>query len=120
MPVAGVGDYQGKGDDIVGDGEQEVAQALTDLGESMALQVQLYRLHAMAERPTGILLLGAQGHDDVLRGQGLQIPADGAQATVEDAEGQVLSGQQPTLMEGLMGHALNLPLTQGGHTIGAV
>jgi len=42
---------------------------------------------------------------------------DGTQATVEDAKGEVLSGQQGTLIQRFVGHTLDLSLTQGSHTI---
>ena len=72
----------------------------------------------MGERPAHILLLRAERHDDVLGSQRLQVTTDGAQTAVEDAKGQVLGGQERTLVQRLVGHALSLPLAQSDRALG--
>jgi len=91
--------------------------ALPNLGRGVALQIELHHLHAMAQRPAYIFLLGTEGHSDVLGSQRLQVATDGAQAAVEDAKGQVLGGQQGSLIQGFVGHAHDLPPAQSDRAL---
>ena len=95
---------------LVGNRREPMVDALADLGEGVAFEVEFDGLRAVAKGPTGVLLLRAKRYDQALLLERFEIPADRAQATVEDAEGQVFGGQERALIEGFLGHAVDLSL----------
>ena len=82
---------------------------LTNLGEGVVLQIQLYRLYPVGEGSPDIPLLGTEWHSDSLLAQRLRIATDSTQTTVEDAERQVLGRQQCPLVNRLLRHSRDLP-----------
>ncbi len=71
----------------------------------------------MREGAAEIFYRRAQRDKDVLLSKIVQIPADGSLSTVKDPIGQVLYGQQTTLIKGFLADSLDLMSSQSSYTV---
>jgi hypothetical protein len=69
------------------------------------LQEETHRLDTMRLAGSDVLLLPACGHGHAAVAQDLDVTNDGAKATVEQAEGEILVGEEAALLTGLGGEA---------------
>ena len=74
---------------------------ITGSGDLIPLEEQAYGLDAMGLAGPDVLLLAARRHRDAAAAQDLDVADDGAQATVEQAEGEVFIGEEAALLAGL-------------------
>jgi hypothetical protein len=94
-------DNTGKGGQVVFDRSQSVIETMGDLVRLEALQEQPNRLGAMGLSRSDVLLLATCGHLDAGAVQDLDVADDGAQGTVEQAEGEIFVREQAALLAGL-------------------
>ena len=91
--------------DVVLNGTERVIETAGDLVGLEALEVESHGLDAVSLAGADVLLLTAAGDVDAALAKGLDIAHDGADAAVEQAEGEVLVAEQAALVAGLGGHA---------------
>jgi hypothetical protein len=80
------------------------------------LQEQANCLDAMGLARSDVVLLAAGGHLDARAAEDLNVADNGAQAAVEQAEGEVFMGEQASLLARLAAEAQDAGAAQGDHT----
>ena len=85
--------------------EPRVIESAGDLVGLGAQEEQSDRLRAMGQAGSDVLLLAARRNGNAGTAQDQNVADDGAQATVEQAEGEILVREEPALFAGLGGEA---------------
>src|SRR5262249_41850454 len=118
--VAAVGeDHDAReGREVVLDGTEGMVEATGDLVGLEALEIEAYSLNAVSLSRADVPLLTAAGDVDAPFAEGLDIADDGADAAVEQSEGEVLIAEQTALIAGLGGEAEDAGAAQALDAVG--
>jgi hypothetical protein len=108
-----------KGGEVIGDRRGRVVKDAADLGGGLALEGQADDLDAMGEGRSKVVDGAAHRNEalGLLLAQLGQIAGDGAWGDEEDAEGQVLGGQEGALAEGLFAEVAEACLAETGRSV---
>jgi hypothetical protein len=101
VALAGEEDDTGKGGKVVFDRAEGVIEGTSDLVGLGTQEEESDGLGAMGEAGSDVLLLAAGGNLDAGAAEDLDVADEGAQAAVEQAEGEVFVGKEAALLAGL-------------------